>query len=109
MHISIERAVDGFIGYMADQVAQIPKAVDRFLGFGALASLKRNPSVIISRVRPWLEMAGILDVRGIDTDALKAALDEGFSKVPNLSYFGFTFTSADIAPLLEKMTGQEDV
>ena len=60
MQISLEKAVDGFIGFMADQVATIPKMSDRFLGFAALGALKSNPGALVNKVKPWMEMSGIL-------------------------------------------------
>ena len=52
MQISLEKAVDGFIGFMADQVATIPKMSDRFLGFAALGALKSNPGALVNKVKP---------------------------------------------------------
>lgn len=109
MQISLEQAVNGFIGYMADQVATIPKAFDKWLGFGALAAVKRNPTTLLAKISPWLEMSGILADGKVDTDALRVALEDGFAHVPTLTYFGFTFNSADIVPLLGKMHGPEGV
>lgn len=107
MLISLKQGVDGFIAYMSEQVATIPTEFKKWLGFGALAAVKRNPAIFISRIRPWLEMSGILTEERIDTDTLKAALEEAFSHVPNIEYFGFTFNSADVGPLLEKMQRPE--
>lgn len=105
MPISIEKAVDGFIGFMADQVAQIPKLGDRFLGYAALGSLKSNPDVLIGRVKPWLEMSGMLADGQIDLGSAKAALDMAFENVPKVSYFGFSFTENDAKALLSKLRG----
>ena len=107
MQISLEKAVEGFVGFMADQVATIPKLGDRFLGFAALGSLKSNPNVLVNKVKPWLEMSGILVDNSVNLDSAKAALDMAFSNVPSVSYFGFTFTADDAAALLAKMQGQE--
>ena len=105
MQIPLERAVDTFIGYMSEQVAKIPKGIERFLGFLALGGLKNNPSSIISKIRPWMEMAGILTDNMVDVRTAKAALDMAFANVPNVSYFGFTFTSDDVDALIGKMQG----
>jgi hypothetical protein len=106
MHISLEKAVDGFIGFMADQVAMIQKMGDRFLGFAALGALKSNPTALVSKVKPWMEMSGILDSDGmVNLDSAKAALDMAFANVPKVSYFGFSFTSEDVPVLLAKMQG----
>lgn len=107
MQISLDKAVSGFIAYMADQVSAIPKLGDRFLGFAALGSLKNNPSMLVNKVRPWMEMAGIVTEGMVDIGMLKAALAEAFENVPKVSYFGFTFTIDDAAALLAKMQGQE--
>ena len=109
MQISLDNAVAGFIGYMADLVMQIPKTGDRFLGFMALGSLKSNPAILVSKVRPWLEMSGILTENMVNLDAARAALDMAFANVPRVSYFGFSFTSDDVPALLAKMQGMEAV
>lgn len=109
MQISLEKAVDGFIGFMADQVAAIPKMSDRFLGFAALGALKSNPGALVNKVKPWMEMSGILVDNMVDVDAAKAALDMAFANVPKVSYFGFSFTSEDVPALLAKMQGVEEV
>jgi len=109
MQISLEKAVDGFIGFMADQVATIPKAGDRFLGFAALGALKRNPVQLVGKVKPWLEMSGILADNMVDVDSAKAALDLAFANVPKVSYFGFSFTAEDVPALIAKMHGVEEV
>jgi len=107
MHISLDKAVDGFISYMADQVSAIPKLGDRFLGFGALGALKSTPATLVNKVKPWMEMAGIVTDGMVNVDVLKAALAEAFENVPKVQYFGFTFTIDDAAALLEKMQGLE--
>lgn len=107
MQISLEKAVEGFVSYMADQVAAIPKMGDRFLGFAALGALKNNPMQLVNKVKPWMEMAGIVADGMVDVETLRAALAEAFENVPKVSYFGFTFTIEDAAALLKKMQGQE--
>ena len=109
MQISLEKAVDGFIGFMADQVATISKAADRFLGFAALGALKSNPMQLVNKVRPWMEMSGILVDNMVNIDSAKAALDLAFANVPKVSYFGFSFTAEDVPALLAKMQGVEEV
>ena len=109
MQISLEKAVDGFIGFMADQVATIQKMGDRFLGFAALGALKSNPMQLVNKVKPWLEMSGILSDNMVNLDSAKAALDLAFANVPKVSYFGFSFTSEDVPALLAKMQGVEEV
>lgn len=107
MQISLEKAVEGFVSYMADQVAAIPKMGERFLGFAALGALKSNPAQLVNKVKPWAEMAGIVTDGMVDIDTLRAALAEAFENVPKVSYFGFSFTIEDAAALLKKMQGQE--
>ena len=107
MQISLEKAVEGFISYMADQVAASPKVGERFLGFWALGGLKNNPTQLVNKVRPWAEMAGIVTDGMVDIETLRAALAEAFENVPKVSYLGFTFGIEDAAALLKKMQGQE--
>ena len=105
MPISLDKAIDCFIGFMADQVAQIPKLGDRFLGYAALGSLKSNPEILAGRVQPWLEMSGMLSNGQLDLAAAKAALEMAFANVPKVSYFGFSFTDEDAKALLAKLRG----
>lgn len=107
MQIPLEKAVDGFIGYMADQVAAIPRGVNRWLGFGSLAAIKANPGMIINNVKPYLEMVGIVKDGMVDLDSVKAFLENAFANEPKISYFNFTFSADDVAALLDKMHGQE--
>lgn len=107
MKIGLDRAVNSFIGFMADQVAQIPKLGDRFLAYAALGSLKANPGIIISKIKPWGEMAGIVADDKVDLDLLKASFAEAFGQVPKVSYFGFSFTHDDADALLKRMQNVE--
>lgn len=109
MQISLDKAVDGFIGFMADQVATIQKMGDRFLGFAALGALKSNPGALVSKIKPWMEMFGVLANDMVNLDSAKAALDLAFSNVPKVSYFGFSFTSEDVPALLAKMQGSAEM
>ena len=108
MKIGLDKAVHAFIGFMAEQVAQIPKLGDRFLGFAALGSIKPNPDIVVSRVRPWGEMAGIVVDDKVDLGILEAALKEAFEAVPRVSYFGFSFTAEDAAALRKRMQPKEE-
>lgn len=103
MHVSLESAVEGFIAFMADQVAQIPKLGDRFLGYAALGSLKGNPAMLTGRAKPWFEMAGMMEDGKLNLDSAKAALDMAFENVPKVSYFGFSFTADDVKSLMAKV------
>lgn len=109
MQITLERAVDGFIGYLADQVATIPHGVERWLAFGALASLKKNPAIITKNARQYLEMAGVVEDGMVDLDAVKEFLEGAFSSEPKISYFNFTFTKEDVPALLAKMDVKEAI
>lgn len=108
MKIGLDKAVHAFIGFMADQVAQIPKLSDRFLGFAALGSLKANPDIILSKVKPLGEMAGIIADGKVDLGILEIALKAAFDAVPKVSFFGFSFTAEDAASLLKRMYPTEE-
>jgi hypothetical protein len=107
MKIELDKAVDAFLAFMSDQVALIPKLGERFLGYGALGALKANPGLIVNKVKPWAEMAGIVEDDMVNMDVLKVALTTAFENVPKVSYFGFTFTEEDAAALLKKLQIQE--
>lgn len=109
MLITLEKAVDGFVGYMADQVASIPRGINRWISFGSLAVIKEKPSMIINNIKPYLEMVGIVKDGMVDLDGVKVFLDNAFANEPKISYFNFTFTADDTAALLAKMQGQEVV
>lgn len=107
MKIEVEKAVEAFISFMGDQVALIPKLGERFLGYGALGALKSNPGILVGKVKPWAEMAGIVEDGMVDLDVLKAALKTAFENVPKVSYFGFTFTEEDASSLIKKLQLKE--
>ena len=107
MKIELEKAVDAFLAFMADQVSLIPNLGERFLGYGALGALKANPGILVNKVKPWAEMTGIVDDGMVDMDMLKAALSTAFENVPKVSYFGFTFTEEDAATLIKKLQIKE--
>lgn len=109
MHISLEKAVEGFVSYMADQVATIPHGINRWLGFGALASLKSNASLLINKVKPYLEMVGVVENDMVNLDSARKFLDAAFANEPKISYFDFTFTADDTRALLAKMQGMTEV
>ena len=110
MHISLEKAVEGFVSYMADQVATIPHGINRWLGFGALASLKSNTSLLINKVKPYLSVK-LADKLGamVNLDSARKFLDAAFANEPKISYFDFTFTADDTRALLAKMQGMTEV
>ena len=107
MKIELEHAVDAFLSFMSDQVALIPKLGERFLAYGALGALKANPGLLVGKVKPWAEMAGIVEDGMVDVDMLKAALKTAFENVPKVNYFGFTFTEEDAATLIKKLQLKE--
>lgn len=108
MKIGLDKAVHAFIGFMADQVAQIPKLSDRFLGFAALGSLKANPDILLAKVKPLGEMAGIIADGKVDLGILEIALKAAFDAVPKVNFFGFSFTAEDAASLLKRMHPTEE-
>jgi hypothetical protein len=103
MKIGLDHAVNSFIAFMADQVPQISNIGNRFLAYAALGSLKANPGIIIAKVKPWGEMAGIVADDKVDLDLLKASFSSAFAQVPKVNYFGFTFTQDDADTLLKRM------
>lgn len=109
MHISLEKAVEGFISYMADQVATIPRGINRWLGFGALASLKSNSGMLVNKVKPYLEMVGVVENNMVNLDHARKFLDAAFANEPSISYFDFTFTADDTRALLAKMQSMTEV
>ena len=105
MQISLEKAVDGFVAFMADQVNLIPRTSDKFVAYAALGALKAKPKAVIGQFKPKLEMIGILNGDSVDLESVKAALDNAFLNIPKASFFGFTFSAEDVPVLLAKMHG----
>ena len=103
MRISFDKAVNCALEYMSDLVITIPKQIDKWLGTAAVVGLKTNPEPIKAKVRPWLEMAGILSGGMVNIETLKSSLEAAFAAVPRITYFGFTFTIDDVPVLLAKM------
>lgn len=105
MHIEFDRAVDTFIGYLSEQFAKIQSEIPKWLGFFGLAGAKLKKESLMKKVRPYLEMFGVLDGNMVDIDMLKKALGLAFEKVPNLKYLNFTFDASDADGLVAKMQG----
>lgn len=103
MHIQFDRAVDVFIAFLAEQVAKVPKELPKWLGFFGLAGAKLKKDYIKEKVRPYLEMFGVLENGMVDIGMMKAALDSAFKNVPKLSYLNFTFDVSDADGLVAKM------
>ena len=103
MLITIEKAVDGFIGFMADQVASIPKDIERWKGFALLGMLKSKPRAALDALKPMMEKIGLLHNGMVDLDVLKSALDMAFNNVPEVEFFNFKFSAEDSKALFEKM------
>ena len=103
MHIQFDRAVDTFIAYLSEQVAKVPKELPKWLGFFGLAGAKLKQDVIKEKVRPYLEMFGVLEDGMVDIGMLKTALDSAFNNVPNLTCLNFTFDASDADGLIAKM------
>ena len=105
MQIAVEKAVDGLIAFMADHVATIPKDIDRWKGFALLGMLKFKPRATADAVKPMLEKLGLVRDDKIELEAVKAALDMAFEKVPEVEFFNFKFDSNDVKTLIDKMRG----
>ena len=103
MHIQFDRAVETFIAYLSEQVAKVPKELPKWLGFFGLAGAKLKQDVIKEKVRPYLEMFGVLEDGMVDIGMLKTALDSAFEDVPKLTYLNFTFDVSDADGLIAKM------
>ena len=103
MHIQFDRAVDVFIEFLAEQVAKVPKELPKWLGFFGLAGAKLKKDYIKEKVRPYLEMFGVLENGMVDIGMMKTALDSAFKNVPKLSYLNFTFDVSDADGLVAKM------
>lgn len=105
MHIQFDRAFDTFIAFMSEQFAKVPRDFPKWLGFFGLAGAKLKKDSLKEKVRPYLEMFGVLEGDMVDIDMLKKALDLAFEKVPNLTYLNFTFDASDADGLVAKMQG----
>ena len=103
MHISFDRAVDTFIAYLSEQFAKIQSEIPKWLGFFGLAGAKLKKESLMKKVRPYLEMFGVLEDGMVDIGMLKTALDSAFNNVPKLSYLNFTFDVSDADGLVAKM------
>lgn len=105
MHIQFDKAFDTFIAFMSEQFAKVPRNFPKWLGFFGLAGAKLKKDSLKEKVRPYLEMFGVLEGDMLDIDMLKKALDLAFEKVPNLTYLNFTFDASDADGLVAKMQG----
>ncbi len=104
MKIEYGKAVERFTEFMEGNVAKVPDLGKRFLMYATLGALKANPEAASARVRPSLEMAGILDGDGmVDVEVAAAALSNAFANIPSVTFAGFTFTKEDAADLLGRM------
>lgn len=103
MHISFDKAVDTFIAYLSEQFAKIQSEIPKWLGFFGLAGAKLKKESLMKKVRPYLEMFGVLEDGMVDIGMLKTALDSAFNNVPKLSYLNFTFDVSDADGLVAKM------
>ena len=105
MHIEFDKAFDTFIAFLSEQFAKVPRNFPKWLGFFGLAGAKLKKDSLKEKVRPYLEMFGVLDGNMVDIDMLKKALGLAFEKVPNLTYLNFTFDASDADGLVAKMQG----
>lgn len=105
MHIQFDKAVDTFIAFMSEQFAKVPKDLPKWLGFFGLAGAKLKKDHIKEKMKPYLEMFGVLENDMIDIGMLKTGLDSAFNNVPKLTYLNFTFDVSDADGLVAKMQG----
>lgn len=104
MQISIDKAIDGFVAFMADQVASIPKDIERWKGFAVLGVIKCKPRAAIDALKPLAEKIGLIHDDKIDVDVMKSALEMAFSRVPEVEFFNFKFNAEDVKALMDKLS-----
>ncbi len=105
MRISYDKAVDIFIAFMSEQFAKVPKDLPKWLGLFGLAGAKLKKDPVKEKMKPYLEMFGVLENDMIDIGMLKTGLDSAFNNVPKLTYLNFTFDVSDADGLVAKMQG----
>lgn len=105
MHISFDKAVDTFIAFMSEQFAKVPKDLPKWLGFFGLAGAKLKKDILKEKMKPYLEMFGVLENGMVDIGMLKTGLDSAFKNVPKVTYLNFTFDASDADGLIAKMQG----
>ena len=103
MQISLDRAMDSLSEFMTEQVNTIRDPLKHSVGLFVVGALRKNPDGMMSKVKPWLEMSGIMADGMVDVDVFKAGLDNMFASVPKVSYLGFGITADEAASLVAKM------
>jgi len=109
MGIALDQAVNGLASYAElDVLPLLPNGVKKIGAYMAVASFKRNPSVILKPYEQYLKMFGVVseDGKTVDVDALAESLKSAFAKVPNVELFGFTFEDQDVDKLVSRLGGQ---
>ena len=105
MHISFDKAVDTFIAFMSEQFAKVPNDLPKWLGFFGLAGAKLKKDLLKEKMKPYLEMFGVLENGMVDIGMLKTGLYSAFKNVPKVTYLNFTFDASDADGLIAKMQG----
>lgn len=103
MQISLDKAMKAVSEFMTEQVHTIRDPLKHSIGLFVVGAVGKNPEGIMAKVRPWLEMSGILSGDMVDVDVFKAGLDNMFANVPKISYLGFGITADEAAALVAKM------
>ena len=89
--------------FMTEQVHTIHDPLKHSVGMFVVGALSKNPEGMMAKVRPWLEMSGILSDDFVDVDVFKAGLDSMFSSTPKVSYLGFGINADEANGLVDRM------
>lgn len=104
MKITMEQALDGALGYLAEEVAKVQNPVKKFTTLFSIGAMKANRDGAIAKYRPMLETSGIVTADGcVDVDAVQKGMEMAFAAVPTLTLLGFDFTQSDIVPIVSHL------
>lgn len=103
MKITLETAIDALAEFLTEQVNTIKDIAKHSVGLFIVGALRKNPEGVVSKVRPWMEMSGILSEGMVDVDVFKAGVDNIFANIPKVSYLGFGINADEAASLISKM------
>lgn len=106
MEISINKALDGFASFAAnDVIAAMPNGMPKFLALMAVGAMKTNPWALLKPYESVLKSIGAIseDGKTVNVDLLRDSMASAFSAMPKVSFMGFTFTAEDADRLLERM------
>lgn len=103
MKVSLDKAMEALSEFMAEQVHTINDPLKHSVGMFVVGALSKNPEGMMAKVRPWLEMSGILSDDAVDVDVFKAGLDSMFASTPKVSYLGFGITADEASGLVDRM------